>query len=98
MQTCSNCNALSPDHAIECTQCGADLGEFSNRSVSLKRMQDNPRVDYVRVISSDNSCPACRRIEGAYDKTTVPSLPHVACSHEYGCRCFYLPFLTDIYP
>jgi hypothetical protein len=98
MQTCSNCNGFSPDSALVCSQCGADLKESSTRSVALKRLQGNPRVKYVRIITSDDSCPACRELEGAYDKESPPSLPLEACSHEHGCRCFYLPFLTDIYP
>jgi hypothetical protein len=28
----------------------------------------------------------------------VPELPVRGCSHKNGCRCFYEPFLTDIYP
>ena len=61
MQTCSNCNALSPDSALTCSECGSDLGELSDRSVSRARLQENPRVKYVRIIVSHDACPACRR-------------------------------------
>ncbi|HJS28889.1 MAG TPA: hypothetical protein VJ768_04675 [Anaerolineales bacterium] len=98
MQTCSNCNAFSPDSATNCGGCGAGLKESSTRSIALKRFQENSRVKYVRVITSDDACPACRELEGAYSKDSPPFLPPETCSHEHGCRCFYLPFLTDIYP
>ncbi len=64
----------------------------------LKKYQENPRVQYVRVIVAHDCCPACREVEGAYDKERAPLLPVEACSHALGCRCSYLPFLTDIYP
>jgi ribosomal protein L40E len=98
MQTCTNCHAQSPDSAEVCVNCGADLRETSTRSVALSRYQANPRVKYVRIIVSADSCPACREMEGAYDKETAPPLPVEECSHQNGCRCFYLPFLTDLYP
>jgi hypothetical protein len=98
MQTCSQCHNQSPDSVSHCEHCGADLREFSNRAVALKEYQDNPRVKYVRIVVSEDACPACREMEGAYDKEDPPSLPVVACSHQLGCRCFYLPFLTEIYP
>ncbi len=50
MQTCSKCNASSPDDALTCVNCHADLGEFSTTAVALKRMQANPRVRSIRVI------------------------------------------------
>ncbi len=64
----------------------------------LRKFQENPRVKYVRIIVAHDCCPACREVEGAYDKENVPVLPVEACSHDLGCRCSYLPFLTDIYP
>lgn len=42
MQTCSRCNASSPDTATHCVHCQADLRKFSLTAVALKRMQANP--------------------------------------------------------
>jgi hypothetical protein len=98
MQTCSNCNTQSPDTATHCENCGFELAEYSNRAMALKKYAANPRVKYVRIVVSHDACPACREMEGAYDKDSAPPLPVEACSHPQGCRCFYLPFLTEIYP
>ena len=70
----------------------------AGQAVALKKYQTNPRVKYVRIVVSDEACPACQAMEGAYPKDGAPPLPVEACSHPLGCRCFYLPFLTDIYP
>jgi hypothetical protein len=64
----------------------------------LARLQSNPRVSNVRVIVAPDCCPACREREGAYSKDSVPRLPTPGCSHPLGCRCFYEPALTEIYP
>ncbi len=98
MQTCTNCNAQSPDVARNCVNCGADLSEMSTTAIARKRFQLNPRVRMVRVIVSHDACPACQEIEGSYPKDSIPSLPVDGCSHERGCRCFYQPILEEIYP
>ena len=98
MQICSKCQAQSPDEAVDCTSCGADLSEWSNTAVSLKRLQQNERVSYVRISVAHDCCPACRQIEGAYAKDAVPKLPVEGCSHGLGCRCYYQPVLEYIYP
>lgn len=98
MQICSKCQASSPDPAKTCSTCGADLSVWSNTAVSLKRMQENPRVLYVRISVAHDCCPACRMAEGAYSKDQTPSLPVEGCSHAFGCRCYYQPVLDAIYP
>ncbi len=98
MQTCSKCNTQSPDTATLCVNCKADLNEFSNTAIALKRFIENPRVQYVRIAVSNDCCPACRELQGAYPKNAVPNLPAEGCSHHLGCRCFYEPFLDEIYP
>ena len=98
MRTCTLCNKQSPDHASHCTHCGADLAEHSIRAVVLAEMQSNPRVSRIRVIVAADACPACCELEGEYPKDQVPKLPAEGCSHLRGCRCFYEPFLTEIYP
>ena len=95
MQTCSKCNASSPDNALACFNCNADLGLFSATTVALKRMQENPRVRSVRVSVSDDACPYCYELLNTYPKEQVPRLPHEGCSHENGCRCFYEPVLEE---
>lgn len=98
MQTCSKCQIQSPDEAVRCPNCGADLAEWSVTAASLKQFQQNPRVLYVRIMVYHNCCPACRQVEGAYAKESVPPLPIEGCSHPSGCRCFYQPVLDEVYP
>ena len=71
---------------------------LSDQAVALEKFRKNSRVQYVRIVVSNDCCPACRELEGAYEKDAAPELPEEACSHPMGCRCFYLPFLTEIYP
>lgn len=98
MQTCSKCYAQSPDTVTHCINCQADLKEFSITAVALKRLRSNPRVFTVRLVVTHDCCPACMEMAGTYDKDQVPSLPVEGCSHPRGCRCFYEPMLTEIYP
>ncbi len=98
MQTCTNCNAISPDEAIYCVNCHYDLREYSTTAVAIKRFRKNSRVHHVILSVSDDACPICQQLQGAYDKDEVPRLPVEGCSHKNGCRCFYQPVLTEIYP
>ena len=98
MQTCSKCYSLSPDSAEHCVNCQADLREFSTAMVALKRFQENPRVGHVILSIFDDACPACHKMQGAYAKDVAPALPLEGCSHPNGCRCYYQPALTEIYP
>ncbi|NMB59761.1 MAG: hypothetical protein GYA12_11365 [Chloroflexi bacterium] len=98
MQTCTICHSLSVDTATHCSNCQVKLDEYSEQAVALKKYRDNPRVQSIRVEVSADCCPACRKKEGTYSKTDVPVLPVKGCSHENGCRCFYEPILTEIFP
>lgn len=98
MQICSQCNHQSPDSTDRCENCQADLREFSVRAAALKRFQENSRVEHVILQISDNACPVCHLMQGAYPKDDAPRLPVPGCSHANGCRCFYQPVLNDIYP
>lgn len=98
MQTCSLCNASSPDTAKRCLNCGADLGELSVNAVALKKFRENPRVTSVRINVAHDACPLCYELRGTFEKDAVPVLPHEGCSHPQGCRCTYAPVLNDIYP
>jgi len=98
MQTCTRCHAQSADSATNCINCQADLSEFSYAAVALKRLQSNPRVLHVRLVVAHDCCPACRSVEGSYPKDEIPPLPVEGCSHALGCRCFYEPMLSEIYP
>ena len=95
MQTCSKCNATSPDDALACVNCQADLGLFSSTAVALQRFRENPRVRSIRVTVANDACPYCYELMKTYSKDEVPHLPHEGCSHENGCRCFYEPVLED---
>lgn len=98
MQTCSLCNATSPDEAVNCRNCGADLREHSERAQMLKRFRENPRVSMIRINVAYDACSACYEYGGTYPKDEVPLLPHPGCSHEHGCRCTYEPVLTEMFP
>jgi hypothetical protein len=95
MQTCSKCNASSPDSAPLCINCNANLGEFSTTAAALKHMQVNPRIRSIRVTVAQDACPYCYELLNTYAKDMVPHLPHNGCSHENGCRCFYEPVLEE---
>jgi len=95
MQTCSKCNASSPDYAQFCVNCKTDMIEFSTSTVALKRMQENPRVRSIRVTVAYDACPHCYGLMKTYPKNEVPHLPHEGCSHDNGCRCFYEPVLEE---
>jgi hypothetical protein len=98
VQTCGNCQTQSPDIVRACPRCGANLAEKSETALARQRMQANDRVSKIRVSVTHDCCPACAAVQGAYDKTSVPVLPVEGCSHGLGCRCFYEPVLTEIYP
>jgi uncharacterized paraquat-inducible protein A len=98
VQTCGNCNTQSPDEVATCPRCGAALAERSHTALARQRMQANDRVSLIRVSVAHDCCPACAAVQGAYPKASVPILPITGCSHGSGCRCFYEPVLTEIYP
>lgn len=98
MQTCTRCNATSPDTAKECVHCHADLREFSVSAAALKTYLANPRVTAVRINVAGDACPLCFESRGTFAKDAIPTLPHEGCSHEGGCRCVYEPVLNEIYP
>jgi hypothetical protein len=95
MQTCSKCNASSPDNALLCVNCQADLGLYSATAVALASLQANPRVKAIRVTVANDACSYCYELMNTYPKNQVPPLPHTGCSHENGCRCFYEPVLEE---
>ena len=98
MQTCGNCNTQSPDVTRTCPRCGADLTETSQTAFARKKMQTNDRVRLIRISVMHDCCPACATVQGAHPKDSVPVLPVPGCSHRLGCRCFYEPVLSEIYP
>lgn len=98
MRTCTLCQSQSPDQASHCARCGAELDRYSATAVALARLQASPRVSRVRLMVSDDACPACQAAEGEFPRDRVPALPVRGCSGAHGCRCFYAPALTEIYP
>jgi hypothetical protein len=98
LQTCSRCNANSPDTAVVCVNCSADLREYSATTMALKNFIANTRVTSIRVTVADDACPLCYESRGTFPKDSVPHLPHEGCSHGLGCRCKYEPVLSEIYP
>jgi hypothetical protein len=67
-------------------------------AVARKKFLENPRVRDVRLVISDNACPVCAAREGTYAKDNIPIIPIEGCSSPEGCRCFYEPMLSEIYP
>lgn len=98
MQICSKCSTSSPDMATHCPKCGADLREWSTVAAALKKFQGNTRINYVRISVGGDCCPACRAVEGVYEKHAAPALPVEGCSYNLGCRCHYLPVLEELFP
>lgn len=98
MQTCSLCSTQSPDAVQVCPTCQADLREFSTTAAALQRFQKNPRVKIIHLSVAGDACPACRAVQGVYEKDLAPHLPVEGCSHANGCRCFYEPVLDEIFP
>ena len=98
MQTCGVCSKQSADHFTTCPRCSSDLREKSLTALALTKLKANDRVSLVRVSVGDNCCPACAAVQGAHPKDHVPALPVEGCSHANGCRCFYEPVLTEIFP
>lgn len=98
MQTCTRCQAQSPDDAARCIRCGADLSQESATAMALARLRASERVARIRLLVAPDCCPACQAVEGEYEKDRVPQLPVRGCSHALGCRCFYAPALSEIYP
>ncbi|MCC7358351.1 MAG: hypothetical protein IT317_02675 [Anaerolineales bacterium] len=98
MQTCGICNTQAPDISRICAKCGADLTVESTAAQARRKLQTNDRVSLIRVSVAHDACPVCAAGQGAYPKAAVPVLPHEGCSHGEGCRCYYEPVLTEIYP
>jgi hypothetical protein len=98
VQTCSKCNAQSPDNQSHCSKCGEDLSKYSTMNAALTQFQTNQRVKIIRLVVMEDACPACKLKAGTYQKDQVPYLPSHGCSQNTGCRCFYEPFLDEIYP
>ena len=98
MQTCGVCKLESSDIVKTCPRCGADLRSKSLVMLALERLRANDRVSLIRVSVGDDCCPVCAEAQGAYPKSEAPIIPIEGCSHAQGCRCFYEPVLTEIYP
>ena len=98
MQTCSRCNAISPDTATSCSSCQANLMEYSTAIVALKNLVANPRISAIRINAAGDACPLCAESRGTFQKDFVPRLPHEGCSHTHGCRCTYEPVLAELFP
>ena len=98
MQICTRCLANNPDSAASCKNCQSDLSKWSKAAVALRELQENSRISHIRVSVTGDCCPACQEAEGVYAKDATPKLPVEGCSHNLGCRCFYLPVLEEIYP
>ena len=71
----------------------SDEKHRAEQKAALKRIVDGGIATKARIMASDDSCPVCRAMQGAYEFNEVPELPHEGCSHPTGCRCIYAPVL-----
>ena len=71
------------------------IGAGPSGLAALKNLRANPRVKSIRVTVANDACPHCYELLKTYAKGEVPPLPHLGCSHENGCRCFYEPVLEE---
>ncbi len=68
-------------------------------AASLARLKQNDRITLIRVSISNDACPVCQSLQGAYPKDQVPVLPPEGCSCPGGrARVYYEPVLAEIYP
>ena len=72
--------------------------DAESHSADLQRIIEGGVATGVRILASNDCCPVCRSLEGAYDFAEVPQLPVVGCSHPLGCRCHYAPVLDRFGP
>ena len=98
MRTCTVCGLQSLDSVRLCARCQSDLDVSSATSVAKRQLSTNPLVTRVRVLASADACPACQSATGEFAKDALPDLPVRGCSHPMGCRCFYEPALSTIFP
>ena len=98
MRTCGVCNTQAMDSVHTCPRCGADLRANSQTALARARMQKNDRVRLIRIAVAHDCCPACAAVQGAHPKDAAPDLPVEGCSHAHGCRCYYEPVLSEVYP
>ena len=58
-------------------------------------MKAKGSITGVRVLASEDSCPACRALAaGVYQPEDAPILPLAECTHAGGCRCAYTPVMS----
>ena len=63
---------------------------FALSQRNLADYKESGVVTGVRVLSTDDSCPACKAIsKKLYKLSKAPELPYEKCTHELGCRCAY---------
>jgi hypothetical protein len=89
---------MTPDTNFQLSDRSDNGWENSPAAQALRRLQANPRVKYIVINIPANACPACQGLAGTYPKDQVPPLPVGLCSHPFGCRAFYSPYLDEIYP
>lgn len=65
----------------------------AEHQASLKKIRDGGVATKVRILVSQDACPSCRAVAGAYDFDEVPELPIEGCSNPTGCNAFYAPVL-----
>jgi hypothetical protein len=89
---------LPPDF-MTTTPMAADVAVrmFSFYTLNLahiKNYKQSSVVKGVQVIAADDSCPACKRLDGKkYSLESAIELPHEHCTHEMGCRCTWIAVL-----
>jgi len=100
MRECAICHTKSEDHTVVCPGCGADLKIDSVTARTLREIMESPRAAAVYVVAPSHACPACRRSQGTFYKTSdrIPELPVEGCSCPHGCTCRYEPLVVEVGP
>lgn len=98
MRQCAICHTQTEDHVTMCPVCDADLSVDSVRAHALRAIRENPRASMVYVVAPEDACPACRAVQGTYEKDACPILPVEGCSCQNGCMLRYEPFMFEVGP
>lgn len=68
----------------------------ANHQIKMGEYRRSGVVKSVKIVGSQRSCPACRKIAGKlYPLDKVPELPYPNCTCELGCRCDAVPVVEE---
>lgn len=74
-----------------------DVKRCEENKAALEKIK-NGLATKVRILVSQDACPACRAVEGAYEFEDVPEIPPEGCSCLDGSKAYYAPVLDRFGP